>query len=175
MIEMMKISRPSLHFNSTVSVYWMQTCVDIIIHILPIPYYTSGWGYNVKSWPIISAIAKFTAFGPTFAIKIVSEPQQKFSRPMEKEIAQSNLPSKRKVPNTIRKYIPYSQKVAFLNKTDKRKIPLLRWVAAASRTHPPQKGEPTPHGGWAPVHGVQSPISPQLKTNVLPPAASCRF
>ena len=26
-----------------------------------------GWGYNVKSSPIISAIAKFTAFGPSFA------------------------------------------------------------------------------------------------------------
>ena len=40
-----------------------------------------GWVVNVKSWPIISAIAKFTAFGPTFAIKIVSEPQKKFSSP----------------------------------------------------------------------------------------------
>ena len=38
-----------------------------------------GWVVNVKSWPIISAIAKFTAFGPTFAIEIVSEPQKKFS------------------------------------------------------------------------------------------------
>ena len=40
-----------------------------------------GWDYNVKSWPIISAIAKFTAFGPTFAIKIVSEPQKSFQAP----------------------------------------------------------------------------------------------
>ena len=43
--------------------------------------WTLGWVVNVKSWPIISAIAKFTAFGPTFAIKIVSEPQKKFSSP----------------------------------------------------------------------------------------------
>ena len=44
-------------------------------------WYILGWVFNVKSWPIISAITKFTAFGPTFAIKIVSEPQKKFSTP----------------------------------------------------------------------------------------------
>ena len=40
-----------------------------------------GWVVNVKSWPIISAIARFTAFGPTFAIKIVFKPQKKFLTP----------------------------------------------------------------------------------------------
>ena len=36
---------------------------------------------------------------------------------------------------------------------------------------PTAKGGPTLHGGWAYVHGGQSPISPQLNTNVLPPPA----
>ena len=36
---------------------------------------------------------------------------------------------------------------------------------------PTAKGGPTLHGGWAYLHGGQSPISPQLKTNVLPPPA----
>ena len=48
-----------------------------------------------------------------------------------------------------------------------------RWVAASSRLphSPTAKGGPTLHGGWAYLHGGQSPISPQLKTNVLPPPA----
>ena len=33
---------------------------------------------------------------------------------------------------------------------------------------PTAKGGPTLHGGWAYLHGGQSPISPQLKTNVPP-------
>ena len=40
-----------------------------------------GWGYKTKSWPIDSALANFTAFGYTFAIKIVSDPKKKFSSP----------------------------------------------------------------------------------------------
>ena len=36
---------------------------------------------------------------------------------------------------------------------------------------PTAKGGPTLHGGWAYLHGGQSPISPQLKTNVPPPPA----
>ena len=36
---------------------------------------------------------------------------------------------------------------------------------------PTAKGGPTLHGGWAYLHGVQSPISPQLKTNLPPPPA----
>ena len=48
-----------------------------------------------------------------------------------------------------------------------------RWVAASSRL----PHSPTAKGGthllweWAPVHGGQSLISPQLKTNFLPPPA----
>ena len=40
-----------------------------------------GWGYKTKSWPIHSALANFTAFGNTFAIKIVSNPKKSFQAP----------------------------------------------------------------------------------------------
>ena len=41
-----------------------------------------GWGYKTKSWPIHSALANFTAFGYTFAIKIVSNPKKKVLKPL---------------------------------------------------------------------------------------------
>ena len=43
--------------------------------------HTLGWGYKPKSWPIDSALANLTAFGYTFAIKIVSNPKKKVSSP----------------------------------------------------------------------------------------------
>ena len=47
-----------------------------------------------------------------------------------------------------------------------------KYAAASFLPHSPTaKGGPTLHGGWAYLHGGQSPISPQLKTNVLPPPA----
>ena len=40
-----------------------------------------GWGLKTKSWWIDSAIAKFIAFGHTFAMKIIFSPQNRFSSP----------------------------------------------------------------------------------------------
>ena len=40
-----------------------------------------GWGYKTKNRAIISAVAKCTAFGHTFTIKIDSNPQNKFLDP----------------------------------------------------------------------------------------------
>ena len=43
---------------------------------------TLGWGYKTKNRVIVSAIAKFAAFGHTFAIKFVSHPSQKVFKPL---------------------------------------------------------------------------------------------
>ena len=40
-----------------------------------------GWGFKAKSWWIDSAVAKFIAFGHTFAMKIIFSPQKRFSSP----------------------------------------------------------------------------------------------
>ena len=42
---------------------------------------TVGWGLKAKSWWIDSAVAKFIAFGHTFAMKIIFSPQKRFSSP----------------------------------------------------------------------------------------------
>ena len=49
--------------------------------ILFLMLYTVGWGLKTKSWWIDSAIAKFIAFGHTFAMKIIFSPQKRFSSP----------------------------------------------------------------------------------------------
>ena len=40
-----------------------------------------GWGLKAKSWWIDSAVAKFIAFGHTFAMQIIFSPQKRFSSP----------------------------------------------------------------------------------------------
>ena len=44
-------------------------------------YVLIGWGLKAKSWWINSAVAKFIAFGHTFAMKIIFSPQKRFSGP----------------------------------------------------------------------------------------------
>ena len=61
------LNSSAVHFF-TISLYISNTC-------------NAGWGLKTKSWWIDSAIAKFIAFGHTFAMKIIFSPQKRFSSP----------------------------------------------------------------------------------------------
>ena len=54
--------------------------LPVVYYFLPLPWIV-GWGLKAKSWWIDSAVAKFIAFGHTFAMKIIFSPQKRFSSP----------------------------------------------------------------------------------------------
>ena len=59
---------------------FIATSLELMAAKCPFMAFLVGWGYKTKNQVIVSAVAKFTAFGHTFAIQIVSNPQKKFSK-----------------------------------------------------------------------------------------------